>query len=374
MLPFVRPTIESEELQAVEAVMRSGQLASGPKVLEFEAALMAYFGNTSKVLAINTGTSALEACVLACGIGPGDEVIVPAMSFVASANVVLRAGATPVFVDVDLHTRNLSAAQIEPKITPRTRAIIPVHFAGLPVEMDPIYALARKHKLRVIEDAAHAIGTRYNGKLIGAQGDLICFSFHPNKNMTTIEGGAIASFDNNLIKPLQQIRFHGITRDAEGNQDVPAWGGKMNLADVNAALGIVQLRKLEQFNAKRVQLIEHYYKVLPKHPALIPPGNGPGHSWHIFAVLIDFARLGISRSQFQQRLQKLDIGSGVHYPAMHLFGAYQRFGYRRGDFPNSEQIGDQTLTLPLFPAMTTQDVDKVCAALHQILQELSHGK
>lgn len=373
MLPFVRPTIEAEDLAAVEAVLRSGWITSGPKVLEFERALTSYIGGQPQVRVFNSGTSALEACLIAAGIGPGDEVIVPAMSFVATANVVLRAGATPVFVEVDLHTRNLSAQSVAPAITPRTRAIIPVHFAGLPVDMVPLEELAKKHKLRIIEDAAHAIGTRYRGRTIGAAGDMVCFSFHPNKNMTTIEGGATATFDTALTTKLERIRFHGIIKDAEGNMDVQAWGGKMNLTDVNAALGIVQLARLEKFNARRRELVNLYFKHLPKHATVLAPSDADGHSWHIFAPLIDFKALGVTRYQFQQRLQQRDIGSGFHYPAMHLFDVYRKFGYNDGDFPNAERIGAQTLTLPLFPAMTDADVQRVCAAVGEVINELSRA-
>ena len=246
---------------------------------------------------------------------------------------------------------------------------MPVHFAGLAVDMAPIEALAEKYGLRVIEDAAHAIGTRYNDRLIGSQGDIICFSFHPNKNMTTIEGGAIACFDANLVKRLESIRFHGIERDEQGNMEVSEWGGKMNLPDVNAALGISQLTKLDAFNAYRSRLADVYLEHLPKHESLLPPAKGVGHSWHIFAVLIDFAQLGTNRHEFQQRLQGRGIGSGYHYPAMHLFKLYRQYGYKEGDFPAAERIGAQTLTLPLFPAMSNDDVTRVCAGLNDVLEE-----
>ncbi len=373
MLPFVRPTIEAEDLAAVDQVLRSGWITTGPKVIELEHALSAYLGGAPLVRVFNSGTSALEVCLMVAGIGPGDEVIVPAMSFVATANVVLRVGATPVFVDVDLHTRNLSAERVAAAITPRTRAVIPVHFAGLPVDMAPLEALAKQHGLRVIEDAAHAIGTRDHGRLIGASGDMICFSFHPNKNMTTIEGGAVACFDPAAVRHLERLRFHGIEKDAEGNMEVEAWGGKLNLTDVNAALGIVQLARLEKFNARRRELVKLYYHHLPKHPALLPPSDDPGHSWHLFAPLIAFATLGVTRHQFQQRLQKHDIGSGFHYPAMHLFAAYRKLGYQPGDCPNAERIGAETLSIPLFPAMTDADVQRVCAALSHVLEECSRA-
>lgn len=373
MLPFVRPTIEDEDIAAVEQVLRSGWITTGPKAAEFERALSNYLGGKPLVRVFNSGTSALEVSLRAARIGPGDEVIVPAMSFVASANVVLSVGATPVFVDVDLHTRNLTAAAVAPAISARTRAVMPVHFAGLAVDMAPIEALARQHKLRVIEDAAHAIGTRDHGRLIGSSGDLVCFSFHPNKNITTIEGGAVACFDPALAQRLERLRFFGIEKDAEGNMDVQAWGGKMNLTDVNSALGIVQLTRLEKFNTRRRELVKLYFQHLPKHPLLLPPADDAGHSWHMFAPLIAFAALGVTRYEFQQRLQAHGIGSGFHYPAMHLFAVYRQLGYQPGDCPNAERIGVETLTLPLFPAMSDADVQRVCVALHSVLEELSRA-
>ena len=373
MLPFVRPTIEQEDIDAVAEVLKSGWITTGPKAQAFEQALSEYLGGGAVVRAFNSGTSALEAALIACDIGPGDEVIVPAMSFVATANVVVRVGARPVFVDVDLRSRNLTADRVAAAITDRTRAIMPVHFAGLAVDMAGIEQLAREHGVRVIEDAAHAIGTYYQDRPIGAAGDLVCFSFHPNKNMTTIEGGAVACFDNPMAQRLERIRFHGIERDADGHQDVSEWGGKMNLTDVNSALGLAQLKRLDAFVARRRALVAAYSAQIPKHAALLPPADGPGHSWHIYAPLIAFDDLAVTRTEFQQRLQAHDIGSGYHYPAMHLFKLYRRFGYAEGDFPNAERIGAQTLTLPLFPAMADSDVTRVCTALAQVIEELEHG-
>ncbi len=367
MLPFTRPTLSEEDEQAVLEVLRSGWITTGPKVAAFEQALADYLGGGVTVRAFNSATSALEAVLLASGIGPGDEVIVPAMSFTASANVVVRAGARPVFVDVDLDSRNLDAERVEAALTPRSRALIPVHFAGLAVEMAPLRDLAEHHRLLLLEDAAQAIGTRHAGRAIGSFGNPTCFSFHPNKNLTTIEGGAVATNDSALVRRLERIRFHGIERNADGDMNVPLWGGKMNLPDVNAALGLSQLARLDAFNRKRRKLAEHYLERLPRHPALHPPASGPGHSWHMFCVRIDYAALGTTRAAFQQALAERDIGTGVHYPAMHLFGLYRHYGYAPGDFPNAERIGEQTLTLPLFPGMEPDDVERVCAALAEVL-------
>jgi len=368
MLPFTRPTIGEQEQTAIREVLESGWLASGPRVLEFEQALAAYLGNDVTVRVFNSGTSALEASLLASGIGPGDKVIVPAMSFVATANVVVRVGATPVFVDVEPVSRNLDVTQIESVLTSEVKAIMPVHFAGRAADMPRIHEIAAASGIQVIEDAAQAIGTRQSDQPIGASGNPVCFSFHPNKNMTTIEGGAVAVKDEEFVARLERLRFHGIQRDLQGHIDVPEWGGKMNLSDVSAALGLVQLARLDEFNQRRRELACRYLKRLPRHPALTLPEDVPGHSWHMFCVALDFAQLNTDRSTFQQALQAQGIATGTHYPAIHLFSLYRRYGYNPGDFPVTERIAKQTLTLPLFPQMTDEDVDRVCNAFSTLLE------
>ena len=367
LLPFTRPTLGEEEFSAVQEVLQSGWITSGPRVVELEQNLAEYIGGDIDVRLFNSATAALEAILVAKGIGPGDEVIVPAMSFVASANVIVRAGATPVFVDVELKSRNLVADAIRPAITAKTRAIIPVHFAGMPVEMAPVYELAARQDLLVLEDAAQAIGSRYQDRQIGSFGNPVAFSFHPNKNMTTIEGGAIASDDPKLIRQLESIRFHGISRDGDGEIMVESWGGKMNLPDVNASIGLAQLKKLDGFNVRRRILAERYFKQMPSHPSLVLPAQAPGHSWHMFCVCLDYESLGMSRQKVLDNFKASDIMLGMHYPAMHLFGLYRQLGYGPGDFPVAEQIGEQTFTLPLFPAMTLDDVDRVAAVFHDLL-------
>ncbi len=369
MLPFTRPSLGETEFDAVRKVLESGWITTGPNNLALEQALGGYIGGDILLRLLNSGTSALEAALLASDIGPGDEVIIPAMSFVATANVVLRVGARPVFVDVDLHSRNLDAEKVAAAISAKTRAIIPVHFAGLAVDIDPLYQLAQDNNLVLIEDAAQAIGTEYKDRKIGSSGNPVCFSFHPNKNMTTIEGGAIACQDEEFIKRIERIRFHGIDRADDGSISVTEWGGKMNLPDVSAALGLAQLSRLDGFNYKRRQLAERYFQHLHESEVLLLPADAPGHSWHMFCICIDHDRLETSRTEIRKRLQKQDIGTGVHYPAMHLFPLYQRYGYRPGDFPHAERIGEQTLTLPLFPAMEIDDVDRVCHALKNIIPD-----
>jgi dTDP-4-amino-4,6-dideoxygalactose transaminase len=372
-LPFAKPTIDEETIAGVADVLRSGWITSGPKVQEFEKVLSEYLGGRT-VRTFTSATGALEVALQACGIGHGDEVIVPAMTFAASANVVLRVGARPVFVDVELATRNLDPALIEDSITPHTRAIMPVHFAGLAVDMDRVSDIAARHNLRVIEDAAHAIGTRWKGRLIGSFGDLVCFSFHPNKNMTTIEGGALSLPSDAELETVELQRFHGLVRHADGNADVLLPGGKYNLSDVSARIGVSQLKQLEGFNAKRRQLVAHYLERLKTEPpCLLPVEGGGGHSWHIFAPLLPLDQLNLTRGQFIKAMHERGIGVGVHYPALHLFTAYRKLGYKEGDFPNAERIGGETVTLPLFPAMQPSDVDRVCDAVSDILRAAKKG-
>jgi len=368
-LPFTRPTIDEETIQGVAEVLRSGWITSGPQVLALEEALSAYLGGRP-VRTLTSATGALEVALQACGIGPGDEVITPALSFTATPNVIMRVGARPVFVDVDLDTRNVSLDQVEKAITAKTRAIMPVHFAGLPVDMDRLYALAQKHKLRVIEDAAHAIGSAWHGRKIGSFGDLVSFSFHPNKNMTTIEGGALSLPGEAEVEAVELQRFHGIRKDPAGDLDVVLPGGKYNLTDVAARVGLGQIKHLDAFNAKRRALAMHYFAHMQTDPPLLLPARGDeGHSWHMFAPLLPLDKLRISRRQFIQMMHGLGIGVGIHYPAMHLFSFYRQLGYKDDDFPNTERIGRETVTLPLFPGMEFADVERVCQAVSDIIVE-----
>lgn len=366
-LPFARPAIDEETITAVSQVLRSGWITTGPQVEAFEAALSRYLGGRA-VRAFTSATGALEVALQACGIGHGDEVIVPAMTFAATANVVLRVGARPVFADVDLATRNIDLGRAEKAITPLTRAIMPVHFAGLPVDMDALYTLAQRRGLRVIEDAAHAVGSSHRGRRIGSFGDFVAFSFHPNKNLTTIEGGALSIREPAEAKRVERLRFHGIELDGNGDMDVLEAGGKYNLTDVAACVGLGQLCRLEQFNQRRRSLAARYFERLKTDPAMLLPARGDqGHSWHMFAPLLPLEHMRIGRPQFIEEMRKRGVGVGIHYPALHLFSLYRKMGYRIGDFPNAERIGQSTVTLPLFPAMSENDVDRVCESCSGIL-------
>ena len=366
-LPFTRPTIDEDTILAVAEVLRSGWLASGPKVAQLEAELSAYLGGRP-VRTQTSATAGLEMALLACGIGRGDEVITPALSFVATANVIVRVGARPVFVDVGLDSRNIDLDQVEAAITPRTRAILPVHFAGLPVDMERLYAIASRHGLRVIEDAAHAIGSSWRGRRIGSFGDLVCFSFHPNKNVTTIEGGAIAGGSPEELRAIELHRWHGQVKFGADGFDTLLAGGKYNLSDVAAAVGLGQLRRLEQFNTRRRELVARYYELWGSGaPLRLPERGDAGHSWHVFTPLLPLAQLALTRAAFIEAMKARAIGVGVHYPAIHLFSAYRALGYREGQFPNAERIGRETVTLPLFPAMALEDVDRVVETATAIL-------
>lgn len=367
MLPFTRPTIDEETIADVAQVLRSGWLATGPKVAQLEAELSRYCGGRP-VRSQTSATAGLEMALRACRIGPGDEVITPALSFVATANVIMRVGARPVFVDVGLDSRNMDLDQVEAAITPNTRALMPVHFAGLPVDMDRLYAIAARHKLRVIEDAAHAIGSSYQGRRIGSFGDLVCFSFHPNKNITTIEGGAISGGSPEELRAIELERWHGQVKSGPDSFDTLVPGGKSNLSDVAAAVGLGQLRRLEEFNTRRRQLVSRYFELWGKDaPVRLPERGDEGHSWHVFTPLLPLPQLRISRLQFMDAMKERGIGTGVHYPAIHLFSAYRALGYQEGQFPNAERIGRETVTLPLFPTMQMEDVERVVNATNAIL-------
>lgn len=371
-LPFTRPTIDETTIQSVVQVLRSGWLATGPKVTELENALARYLGHTQHqdvyVKLVTSATGGLEIALRAMGVGPGDEVIVPAMTFAASANVVKLCGATPVLIDVDLGTRNIQIETIKKAITPRTKVIMPVHFAGLPVDLDPLYELANEENIRVLEDAAHAIGSLYKGRKIGSFGDVISFSFHPNKNMTTIEGGALVLKDKKEAEIIDLYRFHGLQKDNLGNMDVIMASGKFNMPDVSAAVGLGQLQRLDEFNHKRKDLAQLYFEYLKEDDLLTLPARGDdGHSWHIFAPLIRFDRLGMTRPDFIKKMAEHKIGVGVHYPAVHTFSAYKELGYKEGQLPMAERIGRETVTLPLFPTMKNEDVHRVCTALTEVL-------
>ncbi len=366
-LPFARPTIDETMVSAVADTLRSLWITSGPQVLAFEKALSEYHGGRP-VRVFTSATAALEVALLVAGIGPGDEVIMPAQTFFSCANAIAHTGARPVFVDVDPVTRNLDLAATEAVINPRTRAIMPTHFAGLPMDMDALYELAGDTDLRVIEDAALAIGSQWQGRRIGSFGDIASFSFHPNKNMTTIEGGALVFADEAEAQLAERFRFHGIARNPDGTRDVTVLGGKYNLPDVNARLGLLQLARLDEFTARRQKLAARYFEQLQTDPPCTLPARGDaGHSWNFFAPLLPLDQLTLTRKPVMDALQAEGIGTGISYEAVHLTTQYRKLGYREGDFPHAEHIACTTLTLPLYPALEEADVDRVCQTLRAVL-------
>jgi dTDP-4-amino-4,6-dideoxygalactose transaminase len=369
-LPFTRPSIDEETIAAVGEVLRSGWLTSGPKMQAFEAALAKHCGGRP-VRSFSSGTATLEVALRLLDIGPGDEVITTPLTWVATTNVILAVGAQPVFVDVDPVSRNMDLERLEAAVTPRTRAVIPVDLAGLPVDRDRLYAIAGAQKLRVIEDAAQSIGSQWNGRPIGTSfgngGDFVSFSFHANKNITTGEGGALVLPEDIDPKRCERLRLQGVQRFPDGGMDVEAWGGKWNLTDIAATIGLGQLRHLEEFTARRRHLARRYLELLDDFLGLgLPVADFANSNWHMFQVLLP---AGTDRGRFVAGMKEKGIGVGVHYPALHLFSLFRRLGFKAGDFPHAERIGREIVTLPLFPAMTDADVDRVCAAIAENLKK-----
>jgi len=368
-LKFASPVVDEATIAAVGDVLRSGHITSGPWVEAFERELASFCGGRH-VRVMTSATAAVEVALQVCGIGPGDEVIACAQTFFTVSNMIVKVGATPVFVDCDLVTRNIDLDAVERRIGPRTRAILPTHWPGSLVDMDRLHALAKARGVRVIEDAALVIGSRWKGRNVGAIGDLVTFSFHPNKNITSIEGGALVLDSDDEARRVDALRFHGILRLPDGTRDVEFPGGKFNLPDVNARIGVAQLARLPDFLARRRALVERYFRKWRADPAcVLPPAPEPddGQSWNMFCVLLPLERLTIDRTAFRAALAARGIATGISYEALHLSTLGRRFGYHRGDLPNTERIADTTVTLPLHAAMTDADVDRVCAACADVL-------
>jgi dTDP-4-amino-4,6-dideoxygalactose transaminase len=367
-LPFSKPVIDEETIAAVADVLRSGWITSGPKVQAFEAALSAYFGGRL-VRTFNSGTCTMEIALRIAGIGPGDEVITTPISWVATANVILEVGATPVFADIDPVTRNIDLAQVEAAITPRTRAIIPVYLAGLPVDMDRLYAIAKKHNLRVVEDAAQAIGSTWQGKRIGAFGDLVSFSFQANKNITSSEGGCLVLNTPEEARLAEKYRLQGVTRSGHDGLEVDVLGGKFNMTDIAAAIGLGQFAHLEEVTAHRRVLARRYFALFGDRfeadfGAQLPVANFEDSNWHMFQLVLPER---ITRADFMERMAQQQIGIGYHYPAIHLLALYRARGFAEGMFPVAERVGRRIVSLPLFASMRESDVDRVVAAVKSAL-------
>ncbi len=379
-IPFSRPSLSDAAINEVVDCLQSGWITTGPRVKQFETQLKDYL-RAPHALAVASATAGLHLALLALRLQPGDEVITSPLTFVASVNAIVLAGGKPVFADIDPHTFNIDPQKIKAAVTPHTKAIMPVHFAGLPTDLDPIYTIAEQHNLRVIEDAAHAIGAYYKDQPIGSFGDTQVFSFHPNKNITTGEGGCIATHDEDLATFASLIRFHGIDRDPANyndkqqlnhHYDVALPGFKYNMMDIQAALGMHQLNRLDDFIDKRTELAESYQAILTQLPELtLPqaPKYNHKHAWHLYTPLLNLERTKLTRDQFIISMRECGIGVGVHFQAAHLYSFYrQRYDHKEGDFPIAEDISKRIVSLPLFPDLSVAQQDKTIETMINIFR------
>jgi UDP-4-amino-4,6-dideoxy-N-acetyl-beta-L-altrosamine transaminase len=379
MIPYSRHTIDEDDIRAVIEVLHSDFLTTGPKVKEFEQAVCAYVGATEAV-AFSSGTAALHAAMAVVGLGPGDEVLVPSLSFIATANAVLYVGARPVFVDSLPGEFNMDTADAARKITPRTKAIVPVHFAGQPVNLTVLQQLATKHHLAVIEDAAHAFGAVHEGKPIGSHSTMTVFSFHPAKHITTGEGGMVVTSQGLWVEKLRQFRHHGIDigvteRNAKDSwqYDMASLGYNYRITDIQCALGISQLKKAERFLQRREQIVARYDQAFRHNPSFeIPPrpSKGGRHAWHLYTLRLNTRDDGQARNDLFARLRTAGIGVQVHYQPIHWHSYYQRLGWKKGDCPQTEKTFPRMLTLPLFPAMTDEMVQRVITTVQSTIQQV----
>ena len=378
-LPFGAPCLGEEEIAEVVATLRSGWIGTGPKTERFEAEFAEYVG-AHHAVAVNSCTAGLHLSLLLLGIGPGDEVITTTLTFAATANVVEHCGAKPVFVDIDPVTLNMDPARVEAAITPRTKAIIPVHFGGLPCDMDQIMEVANRHGLGVIEDAAHAVGARYRGRKVGSIGHLTSFSFYPNKNLTTGEGGMVTTDNDHWAEKLRVYRLHGLSRDAWkrfisrrlmlSQSIVP--GYKYNMTDLQASLGLHQLQKLERFLEVREQYAKLYDQAFSHLPGVrLQPRlttDGTRHGLHLYVLILDTDQLTVSRDEVINALLAENIGAALHYRALHTHPFYrEKYGYKPEDYPHAYQVGESILSLPLTPGMSAADLQDVIDGVEKVL-------
>jgi dTDP-4-amino-4,6-dideoxygalactose transaminase len=371
-LVFGGPAIGQNEIDEVLDTIKSGWLGTGPKTMQFECDFADYLG-VKHCVAVSSCTAALHLSMLAAGLKRGDEVIVPAMTFCATANAVVHAGATPVFADISLPGMTIDPEDVRRKITPRTRAIVPVHFHGMPADMDALRSIADKHHLTLIDDAAHAIETRYKGRTMGNLADLTCFSFYITKNMTTVEGGMIATKNEAWADVIKVLALHGMSKDAWSrfsdagykHYQVVSAGFKYNMTDLQASFGIHQLRRLENNLLRRERIWAAYNDAFKGLPIQLPsePSSDNRHARHLYAIRVT-GNTPLDRDALMAGLHRRNIGTGVHYTALHLHKYYREtFGYKEGDFPNTEAVGATTLSLPLSAKLTDDDVEDVIEAV-----------
>jgi dTDP-4-amino-4,6-dideoxygalactose transaminase len=379
-LVFGSPIIEDEEISEVVNTLKSGWIGSGPKVSRFEDEFKEYIGSKYAV-AVSSCTAGLHLSMLALGIEMDDEVLVPAMTFAATANAVIHAGAKPVLVDVDKRDMTIHPEDIKNKITKKTRAIIPVHFAGRSCEIDAINEIAENYNLKIIHDAAHAIETEYHGKRIGTYNDIANFSFYVTKNISTAEGGMVTTNDEEIANKIKIYGLHGMSKDAwkrfsdDGykHYQVVYPGFKYNMTDIQASLGLAQMKKINKFYNRREVIWKRYKERLKNLPLILPPDPEPDtkHAYHLFTILVDTNKTNLTRDKVLQNLHEKNIGTGVHYLALHYHPFYQeKYGYKIGDFPNAEFISDRTFSIPFSAKLTDEDVEDVITALHEVFDSL----
>lgn len=378
-LPFSRPTIGQAEIDEVVDSLRSGWLTTGPKVVRFENEFLQWSGN-KEAIAVNSATAGLHLAVATLDLAQGDEVITTSITWPSTVNNIEICGVRPVFADVDRETLQIDPAEVEKHLSSKTRAVIPVHFAGAPCDLDPIKEICRAKGLSLIEDAAHAVGTVYRGRLVGSDSEFAVFSFHPIKNMTTGEGGMVLCNDQEMAKRMRRLRFHGISRDAwkrYSKGGVPQYeveepGYKYNMLDLQAAIGIHQLARIQEFNQRRAELAENYHRLLAEIPEIRPLGQASyphHHAWHLYVVRLEIEALTINRDQFLAALQDENIGTGLHFPAIHLQRFYrEKYGYKPGALPNTEWNSERLFSLPLYPLLEEKDQEDVAEALKRIIK------
>lgn len=376
-LPYAKPLLGLEEAAEVLDTLKSGWLSRGPRCTKFEQRILQFVG-TKYAVAVNSCTAALFLALKAMGVGPGDEVITTPLTFIATANVIVHTGARPVFADVEPQTLNINAGEVAKKVSPRTRVIIPVHYAGQACDMDAILNLAQSRGLRVLEDAAHAICTTYKGRMVGSIGDATAFSFYATKNLVTGEGGMLTTDNEELANRVRILSLHGMDNDAwkrysaQGSwfYEVLLPGYKCNMTDLQAALGLKQLERIEAMQALRRQYAAAYNNGLANLPGITLPrvANDGGHAWHLYVIQVDEKEAGISRERFIEEMKKKGIGTSVHFIPVHLHTYYKNtYGYKEGDFPVAEKAFKKLVSLPLYPRMTMQEVQKVIKAVRDIV-------
>ena len=376
-LPFSLPEIGEEEIDEVVDTLRSGWLTSGPKVRAFEAAFREAT-DSSHAVALSSCTAGLHLALLALGVGPGDEVITTPLTFAATVSMIIHVGATPVLADISPDDYNIDPREIERRITPRTKAIIPVHYGGQPCRMEEILSLAKSHDLRVIEDAAHALGASYRGQPIGAIGDCAIFSFYPIKPITTGQGGMLTTDNEELADRVRLLSLHGLSKDAwdrysaKGSAfyQVLAPGFNYVMTDIQGALGIHQMRRLPGFQSRRVEIVRQYDEWLADLPEIVRPTTREHveHCWHLYAIRVDAQQLNIGRDKFVEELRAHGIGTSVHFIPIHYHPYFQdKLGLHEGDYPVAERVFEGLISLPLYPRMTDADVARVSNAIHEIV-------